>query len=98
MFFVSSRMRHQFAKIAIVAARSVATYGGAFLFSATASAFLSTQKLFLGTCFALLSLLYFWFSFVSFSAIVREIANAEGTSFTGANLSGAKFDRTDILH
>ena len=97
MFFVSSRMRHQFAKIAIVAARSVATYGGAFLFSATASAFLSTQKLFLGTCFGLLSLLYLWFAFVSFSAIVREIANAEGTSFRGANLTDAKFDRSDIL-
>ena len=98
MFFVSSRMRHQFAKIAIVAARSVATYGGAFLFSATASAFLHAQQLFLGSCFGLLSLLYLWFAFVSFSAIVREIANAEGTSFKGANLTDAKFDRTDILH
>ncbi|MCC3408162.1 MAG: pentapeptide repeat-containing protein [Microcoleus sp. PH2017_10_PVI_O_A] len=98
MFFVNSRIRRQFAKVAIAAAGSVATYGGAFLFSATASAFASTQKLFLGTCFGLLSLLYLWFAFVSFSAIVREIANAEGTSFRGANLTGAKFDRTDILH
>jgi len=97
MFFVSSRIRHQFAKIAIVAAGSVATYGAAFLFSATASAFLTTQKLFLGTCFALLSLLYLWFALLSFSATVREIANAEGTSFRGANLADAKFDRTDFL-
>ena len=82
MFFVSSRIRGQFAQVAIAAARSVATYAAAFLFSATASAFLSTHKLFWGTCFALLSLLYLWFSFVSFSAIVREIiGNAEGTSF-----------------
>ncbi|MEG3841126.1 hypothetical protein [Microcoleus sp. herbarium14] len=81
MFFVSSRIRSQFAQVAIAAARSVATYAAAFLFSATASAFLSTDKLFWGTCFALLSLLYLWFSFVSFSAIVREIiGNAEGTS------------------
>jgi len=29
---------------------------------------------------------------VSFSAIVREIRNAEGTSFRGANLADAKFD------
>ncbi|MEG4318267.1 MULTISPECIES: pentapeptide repeat-containing protein [unclassified Microcoleus] len=98
MFFVSSRIRRQVAKIAIVAAGSVATYGGAFLLSATASAFLNTQKLLLGTCFAFLSLLYLWFAFVSFSAIVREIANTEGTSFRGANLTGAKFDRTKILH
>jgi uncharacterized protein YjbI with pentapeptide repeats len=98
MFFVSSRMRHQFAKIAIAAAGSVATYGGAFLFSATASAFLHAQKLFLGTFLGLLSLLYLWFAFLSFSAIVREIANAEGTSFRGANLTDAKFDRTDILY
>ena len=92
MFFVSSRIRRQVAKIAIVAAGSVATYGAAFLFSATASAFLTTQKLFLGTCFALLSLLYLWLAFVSFSAIVGEIGNAEGTSFRGANLTDAKFD------
>lgn len=92
MFFVSSRIQRQFAKVAIAAAGSIATYAAAFLFSATASAFLSTQKLFWGTCFALLSLLYLWFSFVSFSAIVREIAHAEGTSFRGANLADAKFD------
>jgi Pentapeptide repeats (8 copies) len=92
MFFVNSRIRHQFAKVAIAAARSVATYGAAFLFSATASAFVSTQKLFLGTCFGLLSLLYFWLALLSFSATVREIANAEGTSFRGANLADAKFD------
>lgn len=98
MFFVSSRMRRRFAKVAIVAAGSVATYGAAFLLSATASAFLSTHKLFLGKCFGLLSLLYLWFSFVSFSAIVREIANVDGTSFRGANLAEAKFDRTDISH
>jgi uncharacterized protein YjbI with pentapeptide repeats len=92
MFVVSSRIRYQFAKIAIVAAGSVATYGAAFLFSATASAFLSTDQLFLGACFALVSLLYLWFAFVSFSAIVLEIAKAEGTSFIGANLADAKFD------
>ncbi len=92
MFFVSSRIQRQFAKVAIAAAGSVATYAAAFLFSATASAFLSTHKLFWGTCFGLLSLLYLWFSFVSFSAIVREIVYAEGTSFRGANLTDAKFD------
>ena len=43
-------------------------------------------------CFGLLSLLYLWFAFVSFSAIVREIGNAEGTWFRGANLADAKFD------
>jgi hypothetical protein len=92
MFFVSSRIRGQFAQVAIASAGSVATYAAAFLFSATASAFLSTHKLFWGMCFGLLSLLYLWFAFVSFSAIVREIGNAEGTSFRGANLADAKFD------
>ena len=95
MFFVNSRIRRQFAKVAIVAAGSVATYGAAFLFSATASAFLNTHKLFWGTCFGLVSLLYLWFSFVSFSAIVREIRNAQETSFRGANLADAKFDSGD---
>jgi len=92
MFFVSSRIRGQFAQVAIASAGSVATYAAAFLCSATASAFLSTHKLFWGMCFGLLSLLYLWFAFVSFSAIVREIGNAEGTSFRGANLADAKFD------
>ena len=96
MFFVNSRIRRQFAKVAIVAAGSVATYGAAFLFSATASAFLNTDKLFWGTCFGLVSLLYLWFSFVSFSAIVREIRNAQDTSFRGANLADAKFDTNYI--
>jgi len=92
MFFVSSPIRSQFAQVAIVSAGSVATYAAAFLFSATASAFLSTHKLFWGMCFGLLSLLYLWFAIVSFSAIVREIGNAEGTSFRGANLADTKFD------
>jgi hypothetical protein len=92
MFFVSSRIGGQFAQVAIASAGSVATYAAAFLFSATASAFLSTHKLFWGMCFGLLSLLYLWFALVSFSAIVREIGNAEGTSFRGANLADAKFD------
>jgi hypothetical protein len=48
MFFVSSRIRGQFAQVAIASAGSVATYAAAFLFSATASAFLSTHKLFWG--------------------------------------------------
>ncbi|MEG4306998.1 pentapeptide repeat-containing protein [Microcoleus sp. D3_18a_C4] len=92
MFLVNSRIRSQFAQVAIASAGSVATYAAAFLFSATASAFLSTHKLFWGMCFGLLSLLYLWFAFVSFSALVREIGNAEGTSFRGANLADAKFD------
>jgi hypothetical protein len=49
-------------------------------------------------CFGLLSLLYLWFAFVSFSAIVREIGNAEGTSFRGANLADAKFDIFQSQH
>lgn len=92
MFFVSSRIHRQVAKIAIATAGSVSTYGAAFLFSATASAFLSVQKLFWGICFAVLSLVYLWFAFVSFSGVFREIRNAAGTSFAGANLTDAKFD------
>jgi Pentapeptide repeats (8 copies) len=93
MFFISLRIRHQIVKVAIAAAGSVATYGSAFLLSATASAFLNTHKLFWGACFSLLSLLYFWLTLVSFCGTVREIGNAIGTSFSGANLTDAKFDR-----
>ncbi|MGL5058731.1 MAG: pentapeptide repeat-containing protein [Microcoleus sp.] len=97
MFFVNSRMRWQVVKIAIAAAGSVSTYGAAFLFSATASAFLSTGQLLWGGFFSLVFLLYFWFTCVSFAATIGDIVNAEGTSFRGANLTDAKFDRTDIL-
>lgn len=93
MFFISSRIRHQVVKVAIAAAGSVATYGAAFLLSATASAFLNTHKLFWGACFGILSLLYFWLALVSFSGTIREIGNAVGTSFSDANLTDAKFDR-----
>jgi uncharacterized protein YjbI with pentapeptide repeats len=98
MFFVSSRIRRQIVTVAIVAAGSVTTYGAAFLLSATASAFMSTHKLFWGACFGILSLLYFWWALVSFSGTIREIRKAVGTSFSGANLTDAKFDRAYIFH
>ena len=93
MFFVSSRIHRQVVTVALAAAGSVTTYGATFLLSATASAFLSTHKLFWGACFSILSLLYLWLALVSFSGTVREIGNAVGTSFSGANLTDAKFDR-----
>jgi uncharacterized protein YjbI with pentapeptide repeats len=97
MFIVSVRIRHEIVKIAIATAGSVANYGGAFLLSATASAFLSTHKLFWGICFGLLSLVYLWLAFVSFSSVIQEIRNAVGTCFKGANLTDAKFDEIEIL-
>jgi uncharacterized protein YjbI with pentapeptide repeats len=97
IFLISSRIRHQIVKIAIATAGSVVTYGGAFLFSATASAFLSTQKLFWGICFGLLSLIYLWFAFISFSSVIQEIRNTIGTCFKCANLTDAKFDKIDIF-
>jgi uncharacterized protein YjbI with pentapeptide repeats len=93
MFFVSRRIRAQFAIVAIAAAGSVTTYGAAFLLSATASAFLSIHKVFWGTFFSILALVYLWFALVSFSATIREIKNTVGTSFRGANLTNTKFDQ-----
>lgn len=97
MFFVNLRVRWQIVKVAIASAGSVSTYGAAFLFSATASTFLSSGQLFWGGFFSLVSVLYFWFACVSFAATIREIVNAEGSSFRGANFTDVKFDRTDIL-
>ncbi|MCU0540773.1 MAG: hypothetical protein MUE44_01125 [Oscillatoriaceae cyanobacterium Prado104] len=89
MFVISSRVRWQIVKVAIVAAGSVSTYGAAFLFSATASAFLSTGQIFWGAFFSLISVLYFWFTCVSFSATIREIANPECTDFRRENITDA---------
>lgn len=79
MLVISLRVRWQIVKVAIASAGSVSTYGAAFLFSATASAFLSTGQLFWGGFFSLVSLLYFWLACVSFAATIREIVNAEGS-------------------
>jgi hypothetical protein len=81
MFFVNLRVRWQIVKVARSSAGSVSTYGAAFLFSATASAFMSTGQLFWGGFFSLVSLLYFWFACVSFAATIREIVNAESSFF-----------------
>jgi hypothetical protein len=75
MFVVSLRVRRKFAIVAIASAGSISTYGAAFLFSATASAFLSTGQLFWGGCLGSIALLYLWFACVSFAATIREIAN-----------------------
>jgi hypothetical protein len=81
MFFVNLWVRWQIVKVAISSAGSVSTYGAAFLFSATASTFMSTDRLFWGGFFSLVSLLYFWFACVSFAATIREIVNAESSYF-----------------
>ena len=92
MALICLRVRHPLVAVAVAAVGAVAGYGFAFFTGATAIAYLSVQKLVWGVFWGALSLAYIGLTMNSLILAVREIRRASGTSFRGADLTGAKFD------
>lgn len=86
------RVRRRFVAIAVAVAGAFAGYGFAFFVGATAIAYLSAQNIVWGVVWGALSIGYIWLTMNSIVLAVREIKDACGTSFRGADLTNAKFD------
>lgn len=93
MALICWRVRHPLVGVAVAAAGAIAGYGFAFFTGATAIAYLSVQKLIGGVFWGALSLGYIGLTMNSLILVVREIRGGRGTSFRGADLTNAKFDR-----
>lgn len=86
------RVRHGFVSVAVSVAGAFAGYGFAFFIGATAIAYLSSQNIVWGVVWGALSIGYIWLTMNSIILAAREIKDACGTSFRGADLTNAKFD------
>ena len=96
VMLAASVLLHQIIKIAIVTITTVTSYGAAFLLGATASMSLSTQQLGIGFVCAIATFAYVWLTLNSLKSIIRSLKLASTTSFKGANLTDARFDRADL--
>ena len=93
MALICWRVRHPLVAVAVAAAGGISGYGFAFFTGATAVAYLSVQKFIEGVFWGALSLGYIGLTMNSLILVVREIRGGRGTSFRGADLTNAKFDR-----
>ena len=93
MALICLKVRHPLVGVAVAAAGAIAGYGFAFFTGATAIAYLSVQKFIGGVFWGALSLAYIGLTMNSLILVVREIRGGRGTSFRGADLTNAKFDR-----
>ena len=82
--------------IATATAALLMTYGATFLLSATASIYLSTAHWGLGSCFSLGTIAYLGSSLLAVRQIQTAVQQTVGTSFRGANLTQANFDRVTL--
>ena len=96
VMLAASVFLHQIIKIAIVNITTVTSYGAAFLLGATASMSLSTQQLGIGFVCAIATFAYVWLTLNSLKSIIRSLKLSSTTSFKGANLTDARFDRADL--
>jgi Pentapeptide repeats (8 copies) len=96
MGLVQWRVRWPPMAIATATANALMTYGATFMLSATASATLSTQPGLVGMLWGGLTVLYLGFTLITCRQIRRAFQAAAGTSFYGADLTDAKFDRTRL--
>jgi uncharacterized protein YjbI with pentapeptide repeats len=80
---------------AIATLTTVTVYAAAFLLGATASISLSAQQFGLGVICAIGCLGCVGLAWSQFKAVVRSLKRCANTSFEGAELTGAKFDRAD---
>ncbi len=82
---------------AVVVVRATAallmTYGATFLLNAMASIYLSTHHWGLGSLFSLGTIGYFGCSLLAVRQMHQAVRQAVGTSFQGADLTNANFDR-----
>ena len=85
-----------FVNLTVAVGGTVASYGFAFFIGAISFAHISVLRLMTGVVFASLSVAYLWLTINSLTLVVREIKEACGTSFKGADLTDAKFDRNYI--
>ena len=86
------RVGSRFIAVAVLVAGAVAGYGFAFLVGTIAITYLSVQKLVGGIIWGTLSIAYIGLTITSLTLTVREIRDACGTSFRGADLTNARFD------
>jgi hypothetical protein len=78
--------------MATLTTATVAGYGFAFFIGIWAIAALSTQHLFWGLLWSLLSMSYIGLTVASMIQIVRKIRKTPGTLFHNADLTDATFD------
>lgn len=90
------RVGSRFIAVAVLVAGAVAGYGFAFLVGTIAIAYLSVQKLVGGIIWGTLSIAYIGLTITSLTLTVREIRDACGTSFRGADLTNARFDNATL--
>lgn len=96
MAIIGLSIRRSIVSVAVAAVGAVAAYGFAFCSGAAAIAYLSAQKFVWGIFWGALSLAYIGLTMNSLVLGVREIRRASGTSFRGADLTGAKFDDKEL--
>ena len=98
MFFASIFLSQAWVKLTILTIATVTIYSAAFLLGATASIHLSAQQIGMGTMMAISSLLCVWLTLNSLKQILRSLKLLSTTSFNGANLLTARFDRAELHH
>jgi len=98
MFFASIFLSQAWVKLTILTIATVTIYSAAFLLGATASIHLSAQQIGMGTMMAIASLLCVWLTLNSLKQILRSLKLLSTTSFNGANLLTARFDRAELHH
>ncbi len=89
---ISFRVSSRFISVGVAVAGAVAGYGFAFLVGTTAIAYSSAQKLVWAVIWGSLSIVYIGLTMTSLTLAVKEITEASGTSFRGADLTNARFD------
>jgi Pentapeptide repeats (8 copies) len=97
------RIRRAAMLLTTATATVVMTYGATFWLSATASLYLSTQHWLMGSLVSLTTLMYLGFTLMAMQRLQQAWQRTVGTSFWGANLTDASFDRvplknTDFSH
>ncbi len=95
MVGLSQGSRPAWIQTAIATLTTVTVYAAAFLLGATASSSLSAQQFDLGLICAIGCLVYVGLAWSQLKAVVRSLKLAATTSFEGADLTAAIFDRTE---
>ncbi len=96
LFLLSRFRRRVWFKIMVGLAGAIASYGATFFWGAIAGAFLNTQEWLPGIGGAIVTVLFLCLTTLSLFRVIDECQTLVGTSFRGANLTGAKFDTKKI--
>ncbi len=83
-------------KLTVKVASTILSYATAIMWGVIAGAYLQAQMVWAGFCFSLLTLVYLGCTTLSLRQVGPEWRQAIGTSFRGAELTGAKFERADL--